>query len=33
MTCDHADENCPLIPGAKTRIPLTYVDPKVADET
>jgi len=33
MTCDHADENCPFIPGAKIRIPLTYVDPKYADDT
>lgn len=33
MTCDHADENCPFIPGAETRIPLTYVDPKYADDT
>lgn len=33
MTCDHADENCPFIPGAEIRIPLTYVDPKYADDT
>lgn len=33
MTCDHADENCPFIPGADIRIPLTYVDPKYADGT
>ncbi len=33
MTCDHADENCPHIPGAMTRVPLNYVDPKVADDT
>lgn len=32
MTCSHADENCPFIPGAK-RIPVTYEDPKVADDT
>lgn len=33
MTCNHADENCPLIPGVKRRIPLTYNDPKEADDT
>lgn len=33
MTCDHADENCPYIPGAEIRVPLTYVDPKYADDT
>lgn len=33
MTCDHADDNCPFIPGAEIRIPLTYVDPKYADDT
>lgn len=33
MTCDHADENCPFIPGAEQRIPVTYVDPKVSDGT
>ena len=32
MTCSHADENCPFIPGA-TRISITYDDPKVADDT
>ncbi len=32
MTCDHADQNCPFIPGA-TRIALTYKDPKEADDT
>ena len=32
MTCSHADENCPFIPGA-TRIAVTYEDPKVADDT
>lgn len=32
MTCDHADANCPFIPGA-TRIALTYKDPKEADDT
>ena len=33
MTCSDADENCPFIPGAEVRIPLTYEDPKVADDT
>ncbi|MEL7160862.1 MAG: DUF481 domain-containing protein [Bacteroidota bacterium] len=33
MTCDHADANCPFIPGAELRLPLTYEDPKVADGT
>lgn len=33
MTCDHADKNCPFIPGADVRIPLTYTDPKFADGT
>ena len=32
MTCSHADENCPFIPGAR-RISVTYEDPKVADDT
>lgn len=33
MTCDHADENCPFIPGAETRIPLRFEDPKAFDGT
>ncbi len=33
MTCDHADQNCPFIPGASIRIPLTYTDPKYSDDT
>lgn len=33
MTCSDADEACPVIPGAAVRIPLTYEDPKVADDT
>jgi len=32
MTCSHADENCPFIPGAK-RIALTYNDPEDFDGT
>lgn len=33
MTCSHADENCPYIPGANNRIPLLYNDPKEFDDT
>jgi arsenate reductase len=33
MTCSHADENCPFIPGAEIRIPVRYDDPKVFDGT
>jgi len=33
MTCSHADENCPFIPGAEKRIPVHYEDPKVFDGT
>lgn len=33
MTCDHADDNCPFIPAAALRLPLTYTDPKFADDT
>ncbi len=33
MTCTEADEACPLVAGAKIRIPITYEDPKVGDGT
>jgi arsenate reductase len=33
MTCSHADENCPYIPGAELRIPVWYEDPKEFDAT
>ena len=33
MTCSHADENCPYIPGADKRIPIRYNDPKEFDDT
>jgi arsenate reductase len=33
MTCDHADENCPVIPGAERRFPLRFEDPKAFDGT
>lgn len=32
MTCSHADENCPFIPGAQARIALNYEDPKAFDD-
>lgn len=33
MTCSDADENCPVVPGAEFRIPVTYRDPKESDGT
>jgi arsenate reductase (thioredoxin) len=33
MTCSHADENCPFIPGAEKRIAVRYEDPKAFDDT
>jgi arsenate reductase len=33
MTCSHADENCPFIPGGEARIPVRYEDPKAFDDT
>jgi arsenate reductase len=33
MTCSHADQNCPFIPGAEARIPVRYEDPKAFDDT
>ncbi len=33
MTCSQADDGCPFIPGAKKRIPITFEDPKVSDNT
>lgn len=33
MTCSDADENCPFVPGAEFRKPITYTDPKEADGT
>lgn len=33
MTCSDADQNCPYVPGAAFRLPLTYEDPKLADDT
>ena len=33
MTCSQADESCPFIAGAEKRIPITFEDPKVFDNT
>lgn len=33
MTCSHADENCPFIPGAEARIPVRFEDPKAFDDS
>lgn len=33
MTCTHADENCPLVPGASARFSLPFDDPKDFDGT
>jgi arsenate reductase len=33
MVCDDADANCPVIPTARKRIALRYIDPKFSDGT
>lgn len=33
MTCSEADADCPFVPGAEFRLPLTFEDPKEADGT
>lgn len=33
MTCSQADSGCPFIAGAEKRIPVTFEDPKVSDNT
>jgi arsenate reductase len=33
MTCSQADAGCPFIPGAEARIPITYEDPKLFDDS
>lgn len=33
MTCDHADQNCPIIPEAIARISLNFIDPGKSDGT
>lgn len=33
MTCDSANEACPIVSGAEQRIPMTFEDPKAFDNT
>lgn len=33
MTCSQADEGCPFIAGAENRVPITFEDPKLFDNT
>ena len=33
MTCNHADEGCPMVAGAEARFSITYDDPKRFDNT
>lgn len=33
MTCSQADDGCPFIAGAEKRIPITFEDPKISDDT
>lgn len=33
MTCDSANEACPIVIGAEDRIPITYNDPKIFDNS
>ncbi|MDX1908713.1 MAG: protein-tyrosine-phosphatase [Bacteroidia bacterium] len=33
MTCDSANEACPVVLGAEARFPIMYVDPKAHDDT
>ena len=33
MTCSQADDGCPFVPGAEKRIPITFEDPKIFDNT
>lgn len=33
MTCDQADEACPVVSGCELRVPVCYQDPKLADGT
>lgn len=33
LTCDSANEACPLVTGAEARFPITYEDPKAFDHT
>lgn len=33
MTCSQADDGCPFVAGSEKRIPITYEDPKISDNT
>jgi len=33
MTCSSADKGCPFVAGSEKRIPVTYIDPKISDNT
>ena len=33
MTCDSANEACPIVFGASIRIPIMFLDPKAFDNT
>ncbi|MCA0426774.1 MAG: protein-tyrosine-phosphatase [Bacteroidetes bacterium] len=33
LTCDHASETCPFVPGAEARFPITFQDPKAFDQS
>lgn len=33
LTCNQADGDCPYIAGAELRVPITYEDPKISDDT
>ena len=33
MTCSQADDGCPFISGAEKRVPITFEDPKIYDNT
>lgn len=33
LTCNQANGDCPYIAGAELRLPITYEDPKISDET
>ena len=33
MTCSQADGGCPLVAGAEKRVPITFEDPKISDNT
>jgi len=33
MVCNHADQNCPIVAGAKHRFSLPYLDPKMSDNS